>query len=48
MAAICTKTHLQGPELGHVVEAGHGQSADVVVVERADGGRRGETTQTDS
>lgn len=38
----CVKTptmyHLQGPELGHVVETGHGQSADVVVVEGAEEG----------
>ena len=25
--------HLQGPQLGHVVEAGHRQPSDVVVVE---------------
>lgn len=33
-----TRCHLQGPELGHVVETGHGQPADVVVVEGAKGG----------
>lgn len=27
--------HLQGPELWHVVETGHRQSADVVIVEGA-------------
>lgn len=31
-----TTCHLQGPELGHVVETGHGQTADVVVVEGAE------------
>lgn len=31
-----TRRHLQGPELGHVVETGHGQTADVVVVEGAE------------
>jgi len=31
--AVC---HLQGPEFGHVVETGHGQPADVVVVQGAD------------
>lgn len=40
----CTKYsaggHLQGPELRHVVETGHRQSADVVVVEGAE--ERGE------
>lgn len=39
---VCKKTptiyHLQGPELGHVVETGHGQSANVVVVEGAEEG----------
>lgn len=34
--------HLQGPELRHVVETGHGEPADVVVVESAEGRRETE------
>lgn len=36
---------LQGPELWHVVEAGHRQSADVVIVEGAEVKRAEYTTQ---
>lgn len=35
-----TRCHLQGPQLGHVVETGHGQPADVVVVEGAEEGEQ--------
>lgn len=31
-----TRCHLQGPELRHVVETGHRQSTDVVIVEGAE------------
>ena len=43
------RCHLQGPELRHVVETGHRQSADVVVVEGAGEREERETQQqTDS